>query len=116
MNYLLSLLLPLSALAVPTTTPSVIMPLRNTIKEGVFSPKISYQWGHPVLTNDVNLYYIYYGSFTNDQKETLEHFGDNIGDSTWYNINRSNLAFFLLYRVLFCRFRYFSKDKCQWEN
>jgi hypothetical protein len=32
--------------------------------------------GYPVLTDDVNIYYIYYGNWTDSAKETLEHFGE----------------------------------------
>jgi hypothetical protein len=49
---------------------------------------IRYNKGAKVLTDPVKLYYIYYGSFTPAQKAILENFGNNVGKSPWYNINR----------------------------
>lgn len=49
---------------------------------------IIYTMGNPVLTDDVNVYYLYYGNWTGSQKETLEHFMNNIGESGWYGVNR----------------------------
>lgn len=44
--------------------------------------------GAPVLTDTVNLYYIYYGNWTDSQKATLDHFGSHISSSSWYNIEK----------------------------
>jgi hypothetical protein len=37
--------------------------------------------GNPVLTDDVNLYYIWYGNWTAEQKAVLTDLGNTIGDS-----------------------------------
>jgi hypothetical protein len=34
--------------------------------------------------------YIYYGNFTTKQKDVLEHFVDNIGATSWFNIQKGN--------------------------
>ena len=119
-----SLLLLISAMAIgafaaPATSynpglDGFIVPLRNagSLSTARKSDMI-YTLGNPVLTDDVNLYHIYYGNvslfksmrvynlilrfnyngnqWTESQKSILEHFNNNIGDSKWYNINRSKL-------------------------
>jgi hypothetical protein len=50
---------------------------------------IGYNMGAHVLTGAVNIYYIYYGTFTSAQKAIFQNFGNNVGSSSWYNINRS---------------------------
>jgi len=50
---------------------------------------IRYNVGANVLTNSLNIYYIYYGTFTPVQKAIFQNFGNNVGLSSWYKVNRS---------------------------
>lgn len=50
---------------------------------------IKYQYGNKVLTNDVNLYMIYYGaSWTDEQRSIINEFASNIGASDWYKTTK----------------------------
>ena len=91
---LASLLLALSAVSCAPMEeyfPSFVVPMKP--ESAYFSDRLSYRdikytMGNPVLTGDVNIYYIYYGNWTDSQKDILEHFMKNIGTSGWYGINR----------------------------
>jgi hypothetical protein len=73
LNLLLSASFAALTLAAPNMIPrGIVHPMRHAINEAFWTPKISYTYGNPVLTKDVNLYYIYYGDFSDSQKETLE--------------------------------------------
>ena len=50
---------------------------------------IKYKIGTNVLTGPINVYYVYYGNWTYDQKSILEDFGNRVGDSDWYKIQKS---------------------------
>lgn len=58
---------------------------------------INYKIGYPIITGQVNLYHIYYGDWNNATatwnpngagQSLVEDFAQNVGVSTWYNINR----------------------------
>jgi len=49
---------------------------------------IKYTTGNKVLVDDVNLYMIYYGKWTDSQKSILNKFASNIGSSDWYKISK----------------------------
>ena len=71
--------------------PSFVVPLKPFEDRISASPsfgQIGYTLGNPVLTGNVNVYYLYYGNWTESQKDILEHFMTNIGDSDWYKINK----------------------------
>lgn len=90
-----SLLLALAAVScapIDEYVPSFVVPIKpesDLTFSGVLSYRdIKYTVGNPVLTGDVNVYYIYYGNWTDSQKDILENFMNNIGESDWYGINR----------------------------
>jgi hypothetical protein len=97
LNYFLLALSAVSSLPIdPSLTideyyPSFVVPMRpeSDIYAGNSAYRdIQYTLGNPVLTGDVNVYYIYYGNWNDSQMATLEHFMNNIGSSGWYGINR----------------------------
>jgi hypothetical protein len=72
-------------------SPSFVVPMQTESDlyfETSLYRDIQYTLGNPVLTDDVNVYYLYYGNWTESQKATLEHFMSNIGSSGWYGINK----------------------------
>lgn len=77
------------AIALTIIPSSVTHPLRGHQMLDIDEESIVYKMGAPVLTGPVRLYYIYYGDWSDQQKEILEHFGDNVGDSDWYTIQKS---------------------------
>ncbi|EGF78468.1 hypothetical protein BATDEDRAFT_90662 [Batrachochytrium dendrobatidis JAM81] len=51
-----------------------------------FSKNITYELGAPVITNQVDVYYIYYGNWTPSQKALVEDFTNGLGASSWWGI------------------------------
>lgn len=49
--------------------------------------QIKYTIGNPVLTGTVNIYNIFYGTWSNKQIAIIENFFDNVGSSQWYTTN-----------------------------
>lgn len=49
---------------------------------------IIYTAGNKVLTNDVNLYMIYYGAWTEAQKQIVNDFANGVGASSWYKLTK----------------------------
>jgi Phosphate-induced protein 1 conserved region len=49
---------------------------------------IKYIPGRRVLTEDVNIYHIYYGDWTTAQKDLIDGFANGIGESSWYTTTK----------------------------
>jgi hypothetical protein len=63
---------------------SVIMPPvphHRITQQMVHKNPLGYNIGNPVLTDDVSLYYIWYGNWSSKTKEILTDLGNFIGDS-----------------------------------
>ncbi|KAL2915179.1 hypothetical protein HK105_205293 [Polyrhizophydium stewartii] len=67
---------------------SFIAPIRGKQPSSLASNPIHYNIGAPVLTGPVNVYLIYYGSWSSSQKSIVETFIKGIGTSKWWNIER----------------------------
>ena len=75
---------------VAVSSPSVIAPLfKPSLSAWPWDPKIGYTTGAPVITNPVNVYYIYYGDFTDAQKSILEGFIQGLDQSAWWSMTKS---------------------------
>lgn len=90
-SHLLIALSAVSCYPVDEYIPSFVVPVKpdyGTLPRNTAYNDIQYTMGNPVLTGDVNVYYLYYGNWTTSQKATIEHFMNNIGESGWYGVNR----------------------------
>ena len=47
-----------------------------------------YVYGSKVMTDDINLYYLYYGNWSQSEMAFLTDFSNNIGDSSWYSTTK----------------------------
>ena len=81
-SLILSSLFALASAAPKTQLSSIIAPIRQPQTSAqAWGRNIYYTMGNPVLTEDVNLYYIWYGNWTSEQKAILTDLGNTIGDS-----------------------------------
>ena len=85
---------------VPVPGPKFIAPLNTEFTDspdrdgsghvGISTMRpIKYTYGNKVLTNDINLYMIYYGAtWTDTQRSIINEFANNIGASDWYKTTK----------------------------
>eukprot|EP00842_Homolaphlyctis_polyrhiza_P002665 jgi/Hompol1/339/HPOL_001132-RA len=66
-------------------TPNILGQVDNP--NSISSP-IGYTYGSPVLTGNVKVYLIYYGTWSSSQKTLVEAFISGIGSTKWWNIER----------------------------
>ena len=89
---LLSLYALVSSLnALPSVPYGIIHPTQQMAERfgpGIFRNPIKYAMGNPVLTDDVNIYLIYYGKFEQEQKSIIEDFINGIDKTSWFAINK----------------------------
>jgi hypothetical protein len=88
-----------SYFSLPTQEPANVVEKFKTGMVPIFKPSkylpslfpahtIQYNMGAPVLTNDVQLYYIFYGNWTVTQKANLKEFGQSLGNNPWWTTMR----------------------------
>ena len=89
-NLILSSLIAIaSAIPAKTVPNGIIFPLKGRSTAPIAASRnITYSIGNPVLTKDVNVYYIYYGDFKDSTKSILEDFVNGVGDSAWMDVNK----------------------------
>ncbi|KAH6563754.1 hypothetical protein BASA60_010604 [Batrachochytrium salamandrivorans] len=75
-----------SAMAAPSAKRVSIAPMHHNSVVASVSSSIGYNMGAPLLTGTVNIYLIYYGTWTDAQKSIVETFTSGIGSSDWWGI------------------------------
>lgn len=83
-----SITIPFPKFIAPININNEVIDRNSTERVSIMNP-IKYTIGNKVLTDDVNLYMIFYGaSWTETQKNLIIEFANNIGSSDWYQITK----------------------------
>ncbi|KAL5036258.1 hypothetical protein BDV3_003306 [Batrachochytrium dendrobatidis] len=65
-----------------------IAPMRGkTLAATPYGP-ITYNMGAPLLTGPLDVYYVYYGNWTDSQKKLVQDFTSGLGDSDWWTTTK----------------------------